>query len=92
MSHCRVQLHHVLAVLHEVTTESQVMELPGTLVQDPIGVQHKVTVPEQLVVHIVAASAVVAAPPELARATTTRRPARTRTLRIDSSFLVQRPT
>jgi hypothetical protein len=60
--------------------------LAGTLVQDVMGVQHRVTVPEQFVVHIVAAIAEGVPPPEIARATTTKRPARIRTLRIDSSF------
>jgi hypothetical protein len=58
------------------------MELPGTLVQDVVGVQHRVA-PEQLVVHIVWARAELVTPSELARVTTAKRPARIRIFRID---------
>jgi hypothetical protein len=60
------------------------MELPGTLVQELIGVQLKVE-PEQVVVHIVVAWAGGVIPVDAASATTIRRPARINSLRI--SFL-----
>jgi hypothetical protein len=62
-----------------------VIEVPGTLVQEVTGVQLKVAT-EHDVVHIVAASADVVTPTELASATTTRRPTKTRAFLMDSSF------
>lgn len=64
---------------HVVVTPSQVMELPGTLVQDVAGVHCKVP-PEQLVVHI------VWAPTKLTMATIAKRPERIRTFRMFPSF------
>jgi len=74
-----------LEALHCVVAPSQVMDVPGTLVQELIGVQLRVE-PEQVVVHIVVACAGGVIPVEAASATTATRPARIKSLRIVSSF------
>ena len=51
-SQSSMQSQYELAVLHWVVTPSQVMEVPGTLVQELAGVQLRLAF-EQVVVHIV---------------------------------------
>jgi hypothetical protein len=57
------------------------MDVPGTLVQEVMGVQLRVE-PEQVVVHIVVACAGGVIPVEAASATTATRPARIKSLLI----------
>lgn len=50
IAHWFTQPQYVLAVVHVVVTPSQVMEVPGMLVQEVMGVQLKTAPPEQVVV------------------------------------------
>jgi hypothetical protein len=74
------QVHQELAVEHVVTTPSQVMETPATLLQ-VVAVQPKKAF-EHVVLHIADASADGTSPVDVASATTARRPTRIRSLRI----------
>jgi hypothetical protein len=67
-----------------VVVLSQVIEVAGTLVQEFTGVQLRAAI-EQVVVHVPVCAKLVI-PTELASAMTTRRPAKTKTLLMDSSF------
>jgi hypothetical protein len=72
-------------VLQRVVVPSQVIEVPGTLVQEVTGMQLRVAT-EHVVVHIDAACAEVVTVTEPASAMIARSPTRIRAFLMDSSF------